>query len=181
MPRTILEIGQQIEYLSILNEKAELDKALEPKLSSQQLKHMYRMMLMARRADERFLNLQRQGRIGTFPQTTGHEAISMGASMALKKTDWHVPAYRELAGMLNHGWTVVEQLWLWAGYEQGQSPPKGVNALPICVTIASHLPHAAGIGMAMGNAPDDVKAQADVVGPGNLDDGVAWAIRTFAL
>lgn len=40
---------------------------------------------------------------------------------------------------------------------------------------------AAGIGMAMGNAPDDVKAQADVVGPGNLDDGVAWAIRTFAL
>lgn len=40
---------------------------------------------------------------------------------------------------------------------------------------------AAGIGMAMGNAPDDVKAQADVVGPNNLDDGVAWAIREFAL
>jgi Cof subfamily protein (haloacid dehalogenase superfamily) len=40
---------------------------------------------------------------------------------------------------------------------------------------------AVGIGMAMGNAPDDVKAQADVVGPGNLEDGVAWAIRTFAL
>ena len=38
-----------------------------------------------------------------------------------------------------------------------------------------------GIGMAMGNAPDDVKAQADVVGPGNLEDGVAWAIRKFAL
>lgn len=40
---------------------------------------------------------------------------------------------------------------------------------------------AAGIGMAMGNAPDDVKAQADVVGPSNLDDGVAWAIREYAL
>ena len=40
---------------------------------------------------------------------------------------------------------------------------------------------AAGIGMAMGNAPDDVKAQADAVGPSNLDDGVAWAIREFAL
>lgn len=39
----------------------------------------------------------------------------------------------------------------------------------------------AGVGMAMGNAPDEVKAQADVVGPGNLDDGVAWAIRKFAL
>ncbi len=40
---------------------------------------------------------------------------------------------------------------------------------------------AAGIGMAMGNAPADVKAQADVVGPSNLDDGVAWAIREYAL
>lgn len=41
--------------------------------------------------------------------------------------------------------------------------------------------HAAGLSMAMGNAPDDVKAQAAVVGPSNLDDGVAWAIREFAL
>jgi hypothetical protein len=41
--------------------------------------------------------------------------------------------------------------------------------------------HAAGLGMAMGNAPDEVKAEADVVGPSNLEDGVAWAIREFAL
>lgn len=39
----------------------------------------------------------------------------------------------------------------------------------------------AGMSMAMGNAPDDVKAQVDVVGPSNLEDGVAWAIREFAL
>lgn len=39
----------------------------------------------------------------------------------------------------------------------------------------------AGVSMAMGNAPNDVKAQVDVVGPSNLDDGVAWAIREFAL
>jgi len=39
----------------------------------------------------------------------------------------------------------------------------------------------AGLSMAMGNAPDEVKAQVDVVGPSNDDDGVAWAIREFAL
>lgn len=39
----------------------------------------------------------------------------------------------------------------------------------------------AGMSMAMGNAPDDVKSRATVVGPSNLDDGVAWAIREFAL
>ncbi len=37
----------------------------------------------------------------------------------------------------------------------------------------------AGLSVAMGNAPDDVKAQVDAVGPGNLDDGVAWALREF--
>ena len=40
---------------------------------------------------------------------------------------------------------------------------------------------AAGLSVAMGNAPSDVQAQADVVGPSNQDDGVAWAIRTLAL
>jgi len=39
----------------------------------------------------------------------------------------------------------------------------------------------AGVSMAMGNAPDDVKAQVDVVGPSNEDDGVAWAVRTYCL
>jgi Cof subfamily protein (haloacid dehalogenase superfamily) len=39
----------------------------------------------------------------------------------------------------------------------------------------------AGLSMAMGNAPDEVKSQVDVVGPGNDEDGVAWAIREFAL
>ena len=39
----------------------------------------------------------------------------------------------------------------------------------------------AGVSMAMGNAPDEVKSQVDVVGPSNEDDGVAWAIREFAL
>lgn len=38
----------------------------------------------------------------------------------------------------------------------------------------------AGVSMAMGNAPDDVKAQAAVVGPGNHEGGVAWALERFA-
>jgi Cof subfamily protein (haloacid dehalogenase superfamily) len=39
----------------------------------------------------------------------------------------------------------------------------------------------AGLSVAMGNAPDDVKGEADAVGPGNQDDGVAWAIREYLL
>lgn len=39
----------------------------------------------------------------------------------------------------------------------------------------------AGLSVAMGNAPDEVKSRVDFVGPSNVDDGVAWAIRQYAL
>jgi Cof subfamily protein (haloacid dehalogenase superfamily) len=39
----------------------------------------------------------------------------------------------------------------------------------------------AGIGVAMGNAPEDVQAKADAVAPSNAEAGVAWAIRRFVL
>lgn len=39
----------------------------------------------------------------------------------------------------------------------------------------------AGTSVAMGNAPEDVKAKADAVAPSNAEAGVAWAIRRFVL
>jgi hydroxymethylpyrimidine pyrophosphatase-like HAD family hydrolase len=39
----------------------------------------------------------------------------------------------------------------------------------------------AGVGVAMGNATDEVKGLADAVAPSNEDSGVAWAIRRYVL
>ena len=39
----------------------------------------------------------------------------------------------------------------------------------------------AGLGVAMGNAPKDVQAEAGAVAPSNAEGGVAWAIRRFVL
>lgn len=39
----------------------------------------------------------------------------------------------------------------------------------------------AGTSVAMGNAPDEVKAQADAVAPSNAESGVAWALQRFVL
>ncbi len=39
----------------------------------------------------------------------------------------------------------------------------------------------AGVSVAMGNAPPDVKGRATVVGPTNDEGGVAWAVRRFVL
>ena len=85
MPRTPVKIPAEIDYLSILDEEGKLDKNLEPNLSTEQLKTLYEYMLLGRRLDERMLILQRQGRLSTFAQCTGHEAISLGAAFAINK------------------------------------------------------------------------------------------------
>lgn len=37
----------------------------------------------------------------------------------------------------------------------------------------------AGLGVAMGNAPEEVQLKADAVAPSNTEEGVAWAIRRY--
>jgi pyruvate dehydrogenase E1 component alpha subunit len=179
MPRKPIPIPHQIDYMSILDENAQLDSSLEPKLSNEELMTIYRFMLLARRADERMLMMQRQGRLGTFPQASGHEAISMGAVLAINSSDWHVPAYRELAGMLYRGWTLEHFFLYWNGFEEGAKVPDGVNDLPMCVPIASQLLHATGIGMAM-----NIKKEKQVVltffGDGASSEGDCHEAMNFA-
>jgi pyruvate dehydrogenase E1 component alpha subunit len=179
MPRTPIELPFTLEYLSILNENGEVDTKLEPKLDAKLLKEMYRWMLTARRTDERLLKLQRQGRIGTFPQSSGHEAISLGSVVNIGKNDWHVPAYRELAGFLYRGWTLETVLTYWMGFEEGAQPPVGVNDLPISVPIASQLLHAAGIGMA-NNIKGDNNVVMTYFGDGASSEGDCHEALNFA-
>lgn len=178
MPRKPIELPS-IEYLSILDEDANLDKALEPKIAPETLKTMYKYMLLARRTDERMLLMQRQGRMGTFPQSSGHEAISLGSAIHLLKSDWHVPAYRELAGLLYRGWSIETILLYWNGYEEGARPPEGVNDLPVCVPIASQLLHASGIGMAM-NLRKDKGVVMTYFGDGASSEGDTHEAMNFA-
>lgn len=180
MPRKALEVPFKLEYMSVLDEKGNVDKDLEPKVPAQELKEWYRWMLMARRVDERLLKLQRQGRIGTFPQATGHEAISLGSIVNLRpKTDWFVPAYRELAGFLYRGWTLETILLYWCGLEEGAMPPEGTNDLPICVPVASQLLHATGLGMA-NQLRGDNKVVMTYFGDGASSEGDTHEAMNFA-
>ena len=87
MPRKKITISDKVEYLSILNAKAEVDQRLEPVIADDFLLKLYRTMFLARKFDERLLSLQRQGRIGTFPPISGQEAAHLGAAAALQPTD----------------------------------------------------------------------------------------------
>jgi pyruvate dehydrogenase E1 component alpha subunit len=110
---------------------------------------IYRLMIVARRLDERCINMQRQGRIGTYGPCRGQEACHCAATVAMKPEDWIVHAFREPASFYHRGWPLETVLKFWGGFEEGCQPPEGVNDLPISVPIGSQYPHAMGIAWAM--------------------------------
>jgi len=60
-------------------------------------------MVLARAVDDRLLKLQRQGRIGTVPLCTGHEAVACASTLAMNEDDWFVGSYRDQGGRLMRG------------------------------------------------------------------------------
>ncbi len=148
MPRKKIEIPENIEYLSVLHESGELDRQLEPKITDEILMKLYRTMLLARKFDERLLNLQRQGRIGTFPPIKGHEAAHLGAVAALRESDWMVPAFRETAAELWRGRTPESVILYYNGFNEAGEIPQDSHNLPISVPVGSQILHAVGLGWA---------------------------------
>jgi len=148
MPRKKIKISTKVEWLSILDESGKVDAHLDPKLDADRLLTLYRLMLTARRADERIIKLQRQGRIGTYGPCRGQEASHVAAGVLLGRNDWLIPSYRELGAMLARGWPLVRYLQFWGGFEEGNEVPEGVNDLPISVPVASQCLHAVGIAWA---------------------------------
>ncbi len=148
MPRKKITIPEKIEYLSILDEKGQLDKKLEPDIPEDVLRQLYRTMLLARKFDERLLNLQRQGRIGTFAPITGQEAAQLGTIANLRPDDWMVPAFRETAAELWRGRSLESIIIYFNGFNEGVDIPDDHNDLPISVPVASQIIHAVGLGWA---------------------------------
>lgn len=145
MPRNEIEIPNCIEHLTILDEDGKLDSELEPQIPDEILLKLYRYMLLGRRFDERMLNLQRQGRLGTFPPTSGQEAAHLGAVAVLKPSDWLVPAFRETAAELWRGRTMENVLLYYNGFNEGAYVPEGQNIMPISVPVGTQILHAVGI------------------------------------
>ncbi len=148
MPRKKIDIADKIEYLSILDEKGETDKALEPDISEELLLKLYRTMYLARRFDERLLSLQRQGRIGTFPPISGQEAAHLGSTATLQSSDWFVPAFRETAAEIWRGRPLESIILYNAGFNEGADYPQDSNDLPISIPVGSQIIHAVGLAWA---------------------------------
>ena len=148
MPRRVIDLPDKIEYLSILDENGALDPDLEPEISDSLLLKLYRTMVLARKFDERLMNLQRQGRIGTFPPISGQEAAHLGTAAVLEPSDWFVPAFRETAAEIWRGRSLESIITYYNGYGEGAYIPEGRRDLPLSVPVGSQILHAVGLGWA---------------------------------
>ncbi|MBW3660991.1 MAG: pyruvate dehydrogenase (acetyl-transferring) E1 component subunit alpha [Gemmatimonadetes bacterium] len=145
MPRERIEIPYEVEWLQVLDEDGNLDEERMPDVEDDELLAWHRAMLLARRFDERLLQLQRQGRIGTFAPVKGQEAAQVGAVAAIGEEDWVVPSFRETAAAVWRG-VPLEGLILYnAGYNEGAAVPEGRRDLPIAIPVATQLPAAVGV------------------------------------
>jgi pyruvate dehydrogenase E1 component alpha subunit len=114
-------------------------------LGEQELLDLFRSMVLLRTYDERSVVYHRQGRIGTYAIFWNHEAMQAGAVHALDEDDWIFPSYRESAIGLLRGMPPQTVLSWWRGHPAGWWNPEDYNVASICVPIATHVPHAAGL------------------------------------
>lgn len=148
MPRKEINIDDKVDYLSILDHNGELDTDLEPDIPEEILLKLYRAMVLGRKFDERLLNLQRQGRIGTFAPTSGQEAAHLGMAAVLESSDWFVPAFREVAAEIWRGRSLESYITYFNGFGEGAAVAQDSRNLPDSVPVGSQILHAVGLAWA---------------------------------
>ena len=126
----------------------------EVPLSAEAARAIYRDMVRARRFDERAIALQRRGWMSGYPPYRGQEGSQVAAAHAMADADWLVPTYRSNAMQLARGVPMTDILLFRRGHPEFHSD-HDVPVFPQAVPIATQIPHASGVGMAMNYADDD--------------------------
>src|SRR5512143_1627154 len=125
------------ERLQILDEAGRVRKDLEPPLADEDLKLTYERMVLTRAADSKALKLQRQGRLGTFASSRGHEACQVGTASGAGPQDWFFPYFRDLGVYVTLGYPLSNYYHYWMGNEAGLRTPEGLNLFPLAIPVAS--------------------------------------------
>lgn len=170
------------EPLRIIGDGGKLPDAPVPDgLSEKDLVELYRWLVLLRVFDERAVALQRQGRIGTYALYWGEEGTQAGALYACDDGDWVFPSYRQNAIGILRGVSPSTVLSWWRGYGgvHGFWNPRQHRVGPICVPIATHLPHAVGLAWAAKIRNDPI-ASLSWFGDGATSEGDFHEAMNFA-
>jgi 2-oxoisovalerate dehydrogenase E1 component subunit alpha len=121
-------------------------------LSAEELRGLYRDMVLTRRFDGEATALQRQGELGLWASLLGQEAAQIGSGRALHDDDYVFPTYREHGVAWCRGVDPTNLLGMFRGVNNGGWDPNSNNFHLYTIVIGSQALHATGY--AMGVAKD---------------------------
>ena len=125
-------------------------------LSDNDLKTIYKLMILTRTADAQAVSLQRQGRISFYVSCEGEEASEVASAFALKSEDWSFIDYRASGVVLTRGLDLIRFFSHLMGNtgddQRGRSMPshwgsKKLNIVTPSSPICTQLPHSVGVGL----------------------------------
>ncbi|MFD3699921.1 pyruvate dehydrogenase (acetyl-transferring) E1 component subunit alpha [Streptomyces sp. NPDC058646] len=121
-------------------------------ITTEDLRGLYRDMVLTRRFDGEATALQRQGELGLWASLLGQEAAQIGSGRALNDDDYVFPTYREHGVAWCRGVDPTNLLGMFRGVNHGGWDPTTNNFHLYTIVIGSQTLHATGY--AMGVAKD---------------------------
>ncbi|HEY6453239.1 MAG TPA: pyruvate dehydrogenase (acetyl-transferring) E1 component subunit alpha [Steroidobacteraceae bacterium] len=143
------------------------------------LQRLYRVMVRARVFDAKAVNLQRTGKLGTYPSCLGHEATHVGAGSAMRPEDVLFTVYREVGSKFWRGVDMYDILLYWGGDERGTLYVRAPQDFPFCVPIGSQMPQAAGAALAF-QIRGEARCALVFVGDGGTSQGAFYEALNLA-
>jgi pyruvate dehydrogenase E1 component alpha subunit len=118
-------------------------------LTDDELRGLYRDLVLVRRVDAEATALQRQGELGIWASLLGQEAAQVGSGRALAPDDYAFPTYREHGVAWCRGVDPLNLLGLFRGVNHGGWDPNEKNFHLYTIVIGAQTLHATGYAMGM--------------------------------
>ena len=116
-------------------------------LTTDEVKALYRDLVIVRRIDTEAIALQRQGELGIWASLLGQEAAQVGSGRALSPRDMAFPTYREHGVAWCRGLDPTKLLELFRGVSHGGWDPADHNFHLYTIVIGAQTLHATGYAM----------------------------------
>jgi 2-oxoisovalerate dehydrogenase E1 component alpha subunit len=140
------QAGEFVQLLTPEGERIDLpDYPLD--LSADDIRNMYRDLVLVRTIDTVAISLQRQGELGIWASLLGQEAAQIGSGRALSPDDMVFPTYREHGVAWCRGIDPVKLLELYRGVSHGGWAPEEHKFGLYTIVIGAQTLHATGYAM----------------------------------
>ncbi|MGE5287778.1 MAG: pyruvate dehydrogenase (acetyl-transferring) E1 component subunit alpha [Micromonosporaceae bacterium] len=143
-------------------------------VSVDEIRGLYRDLVLVRRIDTEAVSLQRQGELGIWASLLGQEAAQIGSGRALGPRDMAFPTYREHGVAWCRGVDPMKLLELFRGVSHGGWDPAEHNFQLYSIVIGSQTLHATGYAMGIqrdGETGEDGAATIVYFGDGATSQG----------